>query len=81
MDIKRIGVAKKTFDWMNYQLYHKLYRWARFRHPTQNWGVVRQSLLETIRQSPELDGTAWLAKYADTPIKRHIKSLSKGQRR
>jgi len=26
-------VAKETFDWMDEQVFHKLYRWARFRHP------------------------------------------------
>ncbi|MDY7075353.1 MAG: group II intron maturase-specific domain-containing protein [Chloroflexota bacterium] len=72
--IKRIGVAKKTFDWMDYQLFHKLYRWARFRHPrkTGGWCVSRYWRRRGNRQN---FGTAWLVKYADRPIKRHIKSL------
>lgn len=70
----RASVAKKTFDWMDAQLFHKLYRWARFRHPrkTGGWCVSRYWKQRGNRQNFG-DGTAWLVKYADTPIKRHIK--------
>ena len=68
------SVAKKTFDWMDAQLFHKLYRWARFRHPrkTGGWCVSRYWKQRGNRKNFG-DGTAWLVKYADTPIKRHIK--------
>ena len=37
------SVAKKTFDRMDAQVFRKLYRWARFRHPrkTGGWCVKR----------------------------------------
>jgi RNA-directed DNA polymerase len=68
------SVAKKTFDWMDAQLFHKLYRWARFRHPrkTGGWCVSRYWKRKGERLNFG-DGKAWLAKYADTPIKRHVK--------
>jgi len=68
------SVAKKTFDWMDTQFFHKLYRRSRFRHPrkTGGWCVSRYWKRRGNRKNFG-DGTAWLAKYADTPIKRHIK--------
>jgi RNA-directed DNA polymerase len=67
-------VAKETFDWMDEQVFHKLYRWARFRHPrkTGGWSVKRYWKRKGERLNFG-DGTAWLVKYADTPIKRHVK--------
>jgi RNA-directed DNA polymerase len=67
-------VAKETFDWMDEQLFHKLYRWACFRHPrkTGGWSVKRYWKRKGERLNFG-DGTAWLVKYADTPIKRHVK--------
>jgi len=71
---KFIKFIKKTFDWMDAQLFHELYRWARFRHPrkTGGWCVSRYWKQRGNRKNFG-DGTAWLAKYADTPIERHIK--------
>jgi len=68
------SIAKKTFDWMDAQLFHELYRWSRFRHPrkTGGWCVSRYWKQRGNRQNFG-DGTMWLVKYADTPIKRHIK--------
>jgi RNA-directed DNA polymerase len=70
----RASVAKETFDWMDAQLFHKLYRWSRRRHPrkTGGWCVSRYWKHRDNRKNFG-DGTAWLVKYADTPIKRHIK--------
>jgi RNA-directed DNA polymerase len=67
-------VAKKTFDRMDAQIFRKLYRWARFRHPrkTGGWSVKRYWKRKGERMNFG-DGTAWLVKYADTPIKRHVK--------
>ena len=59
---------------MDAQLFPKLYRWSRFRHPrkTGGWCVSRYWKQRGSRKNFG-DETAWLAKYADTPIKRHIK--------
>jgi RNA-directed DNA polymerase len=67
-------VAKKTFNRMDAQLFRKLYRWARSRHPrkTGGWSVKRYWKRKGERANFG-DGTAWLVKYADTPIKRHVK--------
>jgi RNA-directed DNA polymerase len=70
----RACVAKETFGWMGHQLFHKLYRWACFRHPrkTGGWSYKRYWMRKGKRLNFG-DGTAWLVKYADTPIKRHVK--------
>ena len=70
----RACVAKGTFSWMDQQLSHKLYRWACFRHPgkASGWSYKRYWK----RKGKRLNfghGTARLVKYADTPIKRHVK--------
>jgi RNA-directed DNA polymerase len=67
-------VAKETFDRMDEQVFRKLYRWARFRHPrkTRGWCFARYWKRQGNRNNFG-DGTSWLARYADTPIKRHIK--------
>ena len=67
-------VAKKTFDRMDAQLFRKLYRWARFRHPrkTGGWSVNRYWKRKGERMNFG-DGTAWLVKYADIPTKWHVK--------
>jgi RNA-directed DNA polymerase len=70
----RTCVAKKTFDWMDYQLFHKLYRWARFRHPRKTGGwCVRRYWKRKGKRRNFGDKKTWLVKYADTPIKRHVK--------
>jgi len=67
-------VAKKTFDWMDYQLYHKLYRWARFRHPRKSGKWCYGKYWKQYGNRKNFgDGTAWLVKYADMPIRRHVK--------
>jgi RNA-directed DNA polymerase len=70
----RGSVAKKTFGRMDAQLYRKLYRWSRFRHPRKKgrWCVSRYWKQRGNRKNFG-DGTVWLVKYSDTPIKRHIK--------
>jgi RNA-directed DNA polymerase len=70
----RACVAKGTFGWMDQQVFHKLFRWARFRHPhkASGWSYKRYWKRKGKRLNFG-DGTAWLVKYADTPIKRHVK--------
>ena len=66
--------ARKGNASMDAQLFRKLYRWARFRHPRKNggWSVNRYWKRKGERMNFG-DGTAWLVKYADTPIKWHVK--------
>jgi len=67
-------VAKKTFARMDNQVFHKLYRWARFRHPrkARRWCFDRYWRRQGTRDNFS-DGTSRLARYADTPIVRHVK--------
>lgn len=67
-------VAKETFDWMDEQVFRKLYRWAQFRHTHKGrgWCLKRYWNRQGNRNNFG-DGTSWLARYADTPIKRHAK--------
>jgi RNA-directed DNA polymerase len=63
-------VAKRDFQILDNTLYHQLTRWARYRHPrkTGGWSVKRYWKRKGERLNFG-DGTAWLVKYADTPIK------------
>jgi RNA-directed DNA polymerase len=67
-------VAKERFDWMDEQVFRKLYSWARFRHPhgSRGWCLRRYWKRQGNRNNFG-DGKSWLARYADTPIKRHVK--------
>jgi RNA-directed DNA polymerase len=67
-------VAKETFDWMDEQVFRKLYSWARFRHPhgSRGWCFRRYWKRQSNRNNFG-DGTSWLVRYADIPIKRHVK--------
>jgi RNA-directed DNA polymerase len=70
----RACVAKKMFDWMDEQVFHKLYCWARFRHPRKTGGwCVRRYWKRKGERMNFGDGTAWLVQYADTSIQRHTK--------
>jgi RNA-directed DNA polymerase len=67
-------VAKRTFGWMDDQVYRKLRKWAVYRHR-------RKSHKQSFRRYWQRqggrwnfsDGTSTLARYESTPIVRHIK--------
>ena len=66
--------AKVTFNKMSAQLYHKLRRWAAFRHPRKwpKWCYRRywKGLKGLIRFT---DGEHYLHQYEQTKIRRHVK--------
>jgi hypothetical protein len=67
--------SKRIFNQMSGQLYHKLLRWAAFRHPRskyKSWWYTRywQRVNGKIRFS---DGEHYLYHYEDMKIKRHTK--------
>lgn len=70
----RTCVAKKVFDRMDSQLYWKLRKWARWRHPrkTARWRHARYWRRKRQRLDFS-DGHITLVKYADTAIQRHVK--------
>jgi RNA-directed DNA polymerase len=68
--------AKQVFDRMTKQLFHKLRRWAAFRHPRRwpHWCYRRYWRIHKgrIRFS---DGTNYLHQHEQTSIRRHTKVL------
>jgi len=66
--------AKRTFNRMDHQLYWKLSKWAKWQTPRKSceWRKHRYWLRKHGRIDFS-DGKATLAKYADTPIQRHVK--------
>lgn len=68
--------AKVTFNKMSAQLYHKLRRWAAFRHPRKwpKWCYRRywKRLDGLIRFT---DGEHYLFQYEQTKIRRHVKVI------
>jgi RNA-directed DNA polymerase len=70
----RVCVAKRTFSTMDYQMSHKLARWAQYRHPTKTagWRFRRYWRRQKMRMNFS-DGENSLICYADTPIVRHVK--------
>jgi len=68
--------AKRTFNRMDHQLYWKLSKWAKWQNPRKScaWRKQRYWLRKRNRLDFS-DGKASLAKYADTPIQRHVKVM------
>ena len=66
--------AKRTFNRMDHQLYWKLIKWAKWQNPHKSWAWRKQRYWPRKRNRFDFsDGKATLAKYADTPIRRHVK--------
>jgi len=70
----RANSAKRTFNRMDHQLYWKLTKWAKWQNPRKSDAWRKQRYWPRKRNRFDFsDGKATLAKYADTPIKRHVK--------
>lgn len=69
-------VSKEIFDQMSYQLFHKLRRWAAFRHPrkSRKW-QYRRYWSNFEGRVVFNDGVNYLFHYEQTPIKRHTKVI------
>jgi RNA-directed DNA polymerase len=66
--------AKKTFNRMDHQLHWKLSKWAKWQNHRKSCDWRKQRYWQRKRSRLDFsDGKATLAKYADTPIKRHVK--------
>ena len=66
--------AKKVFDRMDSQLHWKLRKWAKWRHNRKSAHWRHQRYWKRKRQRLDFtDGTITLVKYADAPIRRHVK--------
>ncbi len=70
----RACVAKRTFSTMDYQISHKLARWAQRRHPTKTVGWrYRRYWQQGVSRMGFSDGKNTLIGYVDTSIVRHTK--------
>ena len=66
--------AKKVFERMDSQLHWKLHKWAKWRHHRKSARWRQQRYWKRIRTRLDFtDGTTPLAKFADTPTRRHAK--------
>lgn len=66
--------AKKVFDRIDSQLHWKLRKWAQWRHNRKSARWRHQRYWKRKRERLDFtDGTITLVKYADTPIRRHVK--------
>jgi RNA-directed DNA polymerase len=66
--------AKKVYDRMDSQLYWKLRKWAKWRHPRKTARWRHQRYWQRKRERLDFcDGHITLVKYADTKIQRHTK--------
>jgi len=71
---QRACSAKRTFNRMDYQLYCKLSKWAKWQNPRKSCAWRKQRYWQRKHNRLDFsDGKATLVKYADTPIKRHVK--------
>ena len=70
----RSSVAKRIFGTLDYQMIHKLARWAHRRHPRKSHAWQWQRYWRRQQQRLDFsDGNQTLLHYADTPIVRHVK--------
>ena len=59
---------------MDHQLHWKLSKWAKWQNPRKSCAWRKQHYWQRRHKRLDFsDGKASLAKYADTPIKRHVK--------
>jgi RNA-directed DNA polymerase len=79
-------VASRAFDCMDFEIWRKLWRWSRRRHPTKNAGWVRARYFHAIggrtwtfaaptgvQHQPNQSSWQRLVYASDTPIRRHRK--------
>jgi RNA-directed DNA polymerase len=80
-------VSKRTFNHVDYVIFHRLWRWARRRHQNKNPSWLKSKYFERYRgrdwnffgETCDDEGTpnkVWLLSASRTPIKRHIKVKS-----
>ena len=70
----RANSAKRTFNRMDYQLYWKLAKWAKWQNPRKSDAWRKQRYWPRKRNRLDFsNGEITLIKYADTPIQRHVK--------
>jgi RNA-directed DNA polymerase len=66
--------AKRTFNRMDHQLHWKLSKWAKWQNHRKSCAWRKQRYWKRVRNRLDFsDGQAFLAKYADKLIKRHVK--------
>jgi len=70
----RTCAAKRTFSTMDYQMMHKLARWAQRRHPNKKAGwCFRRYWRRGASRMSFSDGSHTMIGYVERPIVRHVK--------
>lgn len=82
----KIAVAKKTFAYVNHQIWKCLWQWAKCRHPDKNKAWVKSRYFKRIRgrdwefaetlQTKEGEKTNKLINLTMIPIRRHTKIIA-----
>ena len=73
-------VAKKTFSFVDSEIWKKIWQWSKRRHPNKGNHWIKEKYFKPIGtrnwafESKDKEGRTWtLIKASDTPIKRHVK--------
>jgi len=73
-------VAKETFNYVDNEIWKKLWQWSKRRHPDKGKYWIKEKYFKTIGtrnwvfEGKDNEGKTWkLIKASDTPIKRHVK--------
>jgi len=68
-------VAKRTFHYVDYQIFKTIWKWAKRRHPNKSKEWLKDKYFKRIENRDWVftDGEIGLVKAADVKIKRHIK--------
>ncbi len=75
----RFAVSKKTFSYIEWQLWNKLWRWAKRRHPNKNKSWIMEKYFTTTGKKGVFKDEAGneIINIASTPIVRFVKIKSK----
>jgi RNA-directed DNA polymerase len=72
----RSGVSGEVFGNMDHYVFHKLWKWARRRHPSKCLGWVKRKYFRGYKGDTwrfAISNNCWLARHSETHIKRHVK--------
>ena len=72
----RIGVASKVYGDMDNYMFHKLWKWSRWRHPSKGLRWIKRKYFRQYMGNNwrfAISNTQKLALHSETHIKRHVK--------
>ena len=74
----RSGASSKTFGYMNYFMFHKLWKWARWRHPNKGLRWIKSKYFRGYKRdtwSFITPDNIRLVRHCEFYIKRHVKII------